>query len=446
MTSVMLQARLWLAPKIRRDFEAAQRRRVLADEELDAFQFAALQSIWADAVTSVPYYRQSVTTGKAPRTLKDWQDFQSIPVLTRQTIQENPELFMRDSRPPQGFAVTAGSTGTPLRIGIDQSERDLMRIATVASRQPVGYSLDARLFLIWGHAHLLGTGWRGKLNHLRRKLADRILGYCRVDAYRMNPQSCRRYAAQLVRFRPTGLIGYASALDLFARNTASFRDQFRSLGMRFILATSEPPPRTDTFELLEDLFGCPVVQEYGGVEFGPAAFKPPGQPFEVFSDLNYIEADSVGDGESPGQPILLTALYPRYTPLIRYRVGDAVLRPTILPHGHIRSFEGLAGRVHDVVPLSDGDSLHSMSVFHCIHQERDVYNIQMVFHDEGVDLCLVTSEQCDRAGLEARVRSRLRQVHPELAQARFRYVDDLGTNRAGKRRWFVDLRSRPENR
>jgi hypothetical protein len=78
-------------------------------------------------------------------------------------------------------------------------------------------------------------------------------------------------------------------------------------------------------------------------------------------------------------------------------------------------------------------------VFHCVHQER-VHNIQMVLRDDGVDLRLVSPET-DRATMEARIRARLTQVHPALANARFEYLEDLETNRAGKRRWFVDRRT-----
>ena len=35
--------------------------------------------------------------------------------------------------------------------------------------------------------------------------------------------------------------------------------------------------------VLEDLFGCPVVQEYGGVEFGQVAFNVGAGPFNVYS-------------------------------------------------------------------------------------------------------------------------------------------------------------------
>ena len=108
-------------------------------------------------------------------------------------------------------------------------------------------------------------------------------------------------------------------------------------------------------------------------------------------------------------------------------------------HGHVANFDAIAGRLNDVILLDNGDAVHSVAVFHCVHQEQ-VHNIQMVLHDDGVDLCLVSSEP-DRPSMEARIRGRLGQVHPLLANVRFKYLEDLETNRAGKRRWFVDHRT-----
>jgi phenylacetate-CoA ligase len=435
--------RLLLSRKLRRDFRAADARSLPAASARDwaNWQLLAMRQVWADAVADIPHYAQLVAAGRAPREIRTWDDCRAIPVLTRQDIQNQPSAFLRRSGPPEGFSITAGSTGTPLRLGTNQAERDRMRIVKLAAWQEFGYGPSSRLFLIWGHSHLLGTGWKGRFNHARRKLADAVLGYERVDAYRLNRASCVEHAERLLRFRPIGLIGYASALDLFARYTTEFRERFHTLGLRFVLATAEPPPRTDTFPRLEDLFGCPVVQEYGGADFGQVAFKAGATPFEVYSDLNYVECESPDADSLHGHPVLLTTLYPRYVPLIRYRVGDALLVPERLPYGHVLRFDAVAGRLNDVIELGAGDSIHSVSIFHCIHQEAAVQNIQMVLHDDGIDICLISTEG-DKAMLEGRLRRRLSQVHPALARVRFQYVEDLQTTRAGKRRWFVDDRTR----
>lgn len=430
-----------LSPNLRHQSRLAAARQQGAPpspEALAAWQLQRIQHAWADATADVPYYESLVSSGAAPAQIRGWHDVAAIPPLTRQAIQGAPEGFLRRSRKPASMMMTAGSTGTPLRLGMDAAERDLMRIVKLAEWQRLGYHAGAHLFLIWGHSHLLGTGWRRRYLHARRKLADGVLGYLRVDAYRLNRADCEVHARRLLRFRPIGIIGYASVLDLFARYTMAYRDRFRALGIRFVLSTAEAPPRPDTVALIEDHFGCPLVEEYGGAEFGQVAFRAGTAAFQVYGDLNYVECGPPGGADTAGA--LVTSLYDRYLPLIRYRVGDVLAGPELLAHGHVRAFAAVAGRINDVIHLGDGEAIHSLAVFHCIHQEPSVQNIQMVLRDHAIEICLVSSTT-DRPALESRVRQRLAQVHPALAQARFIYAEDVQASRAGKRRWFVDLRT-----
>lgn len=433
-----------LARRVRFHFKQAEARRLaVGNETADACaarQLVALRSVWADAVRDIPYYRNLAQSGRAPRLIESWSDLQDIPVLTRRILQEREREFLRDSGGPQSFMKTAGSTGEPLRIGMNQAERDLMRIVKLAEWQSFGYTPASRLFLIWGHGHLLGTGWRGRINHARRKLTDAFLGYQRVDAYRLDRRSCEAYAEALIKFRPIGLISYGSALDLFARYTAGFRERFRELGLRFVLSTAEAPPRSDSIARLEDLFGSPVVQEYGGAEFGQVAFKRGADPFLVYGDLNYVEGLPPEAGDPGSEPVLVTSLHARYLPLIRYRVGDAISGAHRLSNGHVQSFAAMAGRINDVIEVAPGEFVHSVAVFHCVHQEPAVHGIQMVLSDDGIEIQLVAADG-SRSEMEARIRRRLAQVHPALATATFRYVEDLEPTRAGKRRWYVDRRT-----
>ena len=409
---------------------------------LQGSQLARLREVWADAVADVPYYAALVDRRQAPRELRAWDDVAALPVLTRQILQDQAEAFVRRSGPPASIMKTAGSTGTPIQIGMNQAERDLMRIVKLAAWQEMGYQPESRLFIMWGHVHLLGSGLTRLVTTTKRSVADRMLGYRRVNAYRLSPEICAQFAEQLIAHRPIGFISYASALDLFGRYTLAFRDRFRALGMRFVLATTEPPPRPDTVSMLEDLFGCPVVQEYGGGEFGQVAFKQGAAPFAVYGDLNYVEAEAPPADDPSTSPVLITSLYSRYVPLIRYRIGDSVTEPHALANGHLDRFAAVAGRLNDVIHLPGGQAIHSLSIFHCVHDERSVFNIQMVLRDDGIELRLV-SPAGDHAALEGRIRPRLAKVHPALAQARVTYVADIGATRAGKRRWFIDERTSP---
>jgi phenylacetate-CoA ligase len=433
----------WL-PSARSDFRAASAYREggsrHAAEDIAALQLRTVAAVWADAVRDVPYYRDLAAAGDAPREIASWADFRAIPVLERATVRDNEHRFIRLSGKPDQFMQTAGSTGNPIRFGVRASEGRPQRIVKQAAWIEAGWTLGDEILLIWGHAHLLGTGWRGRVNHLKRKLKDRALGYYRANAYALGREDCLRIARHIVQARPAGIIGYAAALDLFGRHAAPLAAELRRAGVRFVIATAELPPRPDTLDMLKDLFGgCHIVEEFGGVEFGQVAVRFDNGSWRTFPELNILEAADGGDAE--GESLLVTTLYPRYTPFVRYRQGDLVAEPTRLPHGALGGFGRLAGRQADMVVMPDGRSVHSVAFFHCLHQEPSILNIQMALTDAGPAIKLVVRDSAD-AQLECRVRVRLGQVHPALATAPLEYTADLATNAAGKRRWFVDLRTR----
>lgn len=434
-----------IIPAARADFAAAGEYLRIRDRDdagqISTMQFDRVRAIWDDAVADVPFYGRLAAEGKAPRQIKSWDDFHSIPVLDRATIRENQDQFIRRSSPPDQYMQTAGSTGNPIRFGVWRDEGAPQRIVKQATWIECGYRLGDTILLIWGHSHLLGTGWRRWVNHAKRISKDWLIGYHRTNAYTLGPEACRRIARWIVNARPIGVIGYGAALDLFARHAAGLRDELRSTGVRFVISTAEPPPRTDTFDRLRDLFGsCTIVEEFGGVEFGQIGVRCDEKQWRIFPELNILEASRERD-DPEGHRLLVTTLYRRYMPFIRYLQGDVVDGPHRLEHGQLGGFEQLAGRAADMVLMPDGRSVHSVAFFHCTHQEPVVLNIQMVIEDEGPRLKLVVGGTPD-PGFEARIRARLRQVHPVLEAAPLEYVQDLATNVAGKRRWFVDQRTR----
>ena len=67
----------------------------------------------------------------------------------------------------------------------------------------------------------------------------------------------------------------------------------------------------------------------------------------------------------------------------------------------------------------------------------------MVLEDSGPRILLVTRDGLDEQ-LLGRIRHRLGQIAPSLADAQIERADDLVTTRAGKRRWVVDNRRKAE--
>jgi phenylacetate-CoA ligase len=431
-----------LAAHVKSQFKLAEERTAwlssVTEEEVEEMQWNRVQQLWANAVKRVPCYQKLVASGQAPAELKSWSDFSAIPILDRATLQAQQDNFVCDA-PPDQNRMTGGSTGVPVKIGVWKRESDHHRVAKLMLWGKMGYRPSDRLFLIWGHAHLLGTGIQGALNDLLRRLKDRALGYKRVNAYTLSPERCAEIARKLIAFKPVGLIGYASALDYFVRITEKFHRDFARLKLRFVMPAAEVAPRKDSYELLARVFGCPIAEEYAGVEFGQVAMRCDERGFQVFHDLNLVEAVEQ-PGEPAGKRILITSLYDRYTPLFRYAPGDLIAAPERMAHGHVKSFKTVEGRINDSVQLKSGRVLHSVAVFHCVHQEPSVLNVQLVLRDDGMCVQLVVNEKYT-ADCERRIRCRLADVAQELRGVSIHLVPDVTTTRAGKRRWIHDERS-----
>lgn len=428
-------------PGIKKNYQKAREYLGVLDKWDDSLtadiQLSKLQDVWSDAVADVPYYSRIVRDGLAPAQIHTWDDFYSIPELTRDILQDQPEQFVRISGLPDLSRMTGGSTGNPVKFGVWKSEDQIIRFLKLVLWAKVGYVPSDRLFLLWGHSHLLGTGAHRHLNHFVRKVKDLMLGYKRVDVYAMSLELCRQYAEKLCDFGPAGLIGYSAVLDYFVRSLPDRVEKFQNMGLKFVMPCAEPAPQSNSFEMLEHIFRCPVIQEFGGVDFGHVAMKNGKRPFEVFPEHNILELKT----ESLGAAALVTSLYRRYLPLIRYRQGDMLGEFETLPHGHVVRFQTLQGRVNDMLELPAGEYIHSVAFFHCIHQEKSILNIQMILENSGPKILLATTPEYNQA-VEQRIRGRLFQVAPSLGNVVIERVPDVQTTRAGKRRWIVDNRTK----
>ena len=160
--------------------------------------------------------------------------------------------------------------------------------------------------------------------------------------------------AQLNAFRPNYLTGYASSLEVMAREEQAGRLRLRSSGcLQQIVNISEPLPISSR-EWIEDLFGVHVVDHYA---MGECLALSSGCPYYSGSHLNVDLAilevvDESGrpvpDGV-PGSKVLITNLYNRVQPFIRYEVGDVVaMSPRRCPCGSpFPLIQSVAGRASD---------------------------------------------------------------------------------------------------
>lgn len=391
-------------------------------------QLKLLNAAWSRTCAETPRWREAVERGELPAQFGSLDAFtRAVPVMDKDTIRASPSSFASDAKPGELVRMTGGSTSEPIQLPAWQSEYAEARADQWWGRSWWGVHPDQRLFLLWGHAHLLGTGLSGKVKALKRTASDRVLGYHRQSAYDLQPAALRAAAERLQAFGPDYVIGYSVALDRFARELEG-SSGLRQVGVRAVFATAEAFPASDSRERLERLFGCPVTMEYGCVETGPMAYEWPSGGYRVFWRSFLLEAIKGATGR---HRLYVTSLRPRAFPLVRYDLGDEVELGLSAPDHVIGldAFERIIGRCNDRVTLADGAEIHSEVFSHAVRPVAEIKAFQVIAGQAGLRLRVTGDVPAAR---EAEILGRLAKVHPELGRLTIERADELQRTIAGK--------------
>ncbi|MCY4015505.1 MAG: hypothetical protein OXG82_22690 [Gammaproteobacteria bacterium] len=384
-------------------------------EEVGNYQLDRLNHEWAKAVRSIPYYVSLAEKNALPGRFASLREFvEAVPPLTREVLQQRDERYWHDAPRPNHRRTTGGSTASPIQMPAWRREFRHTRLDPWLGRSWFGVSPRDRLFLFWGHSHLLGEGWRGRVNAWVRAGKDRLQNYVRYSAYDMSEPALRKGLERLQRSQPDFVIGYSRYLDELARTAEDWGSPSRALSLKAVIAAAEEFPAPDSRDQIESLFGAPVGMEYGAVETGLIAHSRPEGDYRVFWH-NYL-LEYHGEGR---QEVFVTSLFPRCTPLFRYRLGDHFELGESAEKAadcSVLSFERVVGRSNLAVTLPSGRTLHSESISHIARGQPKVLAYQFLCAPDGVTLRLRIKGPLDDHEV-ASIRRLAGLVDPQLGAA-----------------------------
>jgi len=396
-------------------------------------QVALLNAEWARARETSPRAARLAREHRLPHRFGTIEEYaRRMPPLTKREIQDGAVELRSRGRRPDFYRMTGGSTAAPVRIPAWSSEIRHTNPWAWLGRRRYGITPASRLFLLWGHSHLLGSGWPARVRAMRRALSDRALGYLRFSAYNLAPEALSAGGEALLAFRPDYVVGYSVALDQFARANEHRRAGFRALGLRAVIGTAESFPFPDTGERLADLFGAPVAMEYGAVETAVLAHTVPAGMFEVYWRQHLLEALR----GPAGWRLVVTSLFPRCTPLLRYEIGDLVEPGRALGSAGPDHLVGLAqiervvGRTNAFVRVGEA-LIHSEAFTHAVRGVAGIRAYQVLQEGPRIEVRYLGDEPLAQQAVEG-IRERLGRVHPGLAAIPVLRVDALERTVAGK--------------
>lgn len=404
-----------------------------------AVQLRALNESWSQSLAQSPWARALRAEFDLPPQFESWTAFEAaVPVMGK--AQLRPAIAAGSGEGAEAGIVwraTGGSTAEPFRFPVSAEEQASAALDIWLGRRWLGVDPHDRLFLLWGHAHLLGSGAQGRLNRIKRQLSDRLLGYTRCSAYDLTDVDLNRACDRLLTSRARYVVGYSTALDRFARANADRAPEIARLGLKAVIATAEGFPRSDSRNVIAACFGASVVMEFGAVETGPLAYERPEGGYDVFWARHRLERRG---GEGPGaDELLVTSLYPRALPLMRYALGDLVELASETPtEPPILQMARIVGRCNELLVLPDGATVHSEAFTHSMRDIPGVRAFQVVCPSGSQPWIRYEASAPLSAGSMSEIQRRLGIINQSLINTRFEPVERIVLSVAGKHRMVVD--------
>lgn len=408
----------------------------LSREDMEGLQRDSLQALLEGANCHSPWHAARIRAARIdPRSSRLLADFKALPTMDRADASLHRETLVWREAPGGVFPYsTGGSSGTPLIFFFGRKRQAADAACRFRARRWWGHEVGEREVLLWGAPVELAKA------DAVRTIRDRLFNQLLLNAFDMSTESMDRYLDVIERFQPRCLYGYASSLALLAAHARSRSRRPRLPALRVIFATGEtlyPQQR----QLLGEVFGAPVANEYGCRDGGLIALESPEGQMLVNSEAVILEVlDASGAPAAPGEigEAVVTNLYSEAQPFIRYRTGDLVRQAqgSCIGGRGLQVIGEVMGRQTDFIVCADGKIVHALALIHVLRPIAGIGEFKVIQHAfDRFDLLVkpdldwqsdsvpaIVRRLRDRLGDGVRIDVHLRDEIPVEASGKHRYV------------------------
>lgn len=342
-------------------------------ESVKGFVFERVKEIAVYAFHNVPFYSELYRNyGVNPEKFKTFKDLRSLPVITKEELQNVPLNYRSSKVAGRTLVNTGGSSGKPLEFYVEPNS--------------VGHE--------WAHMHSIWAQVGFKQSHLRivfggRSNVKNVVQYdsarhqINVDLYSGWQSIADTLLKVFYKYNPKYLHGYPSSIFDFVIwldvNKHPLLDVFRQNIHGMLLGSELPSPALR--KVAEQLLGCPSVSWYGHTERSVLAGEQ-GAQGTYYPFITYGFAECLDDGN-----LICTSYYNRASPLIRYDTGDCI-EPDA-NEGLLNSFKISKGRDGEFVIDKLGNKIFLTGLVFGRHHPLFDYSRHIQIHQPKAGIAIV---------------------------------------------------------
>ncbi|WP_039927938.1 phenylacetate--CoA ligase family protein [Alishewanella jeotgali] len=409
----------------------------LSAEDLKKLQNRNLNSFINQVYLQVPYYRQLMQQRNLlPSQISSAEDLVCLPFLTKADIGSHFEQLRAHNASKLKRYNTGGSSGQPLIFLIDKQRVSHDVAAKWRATRWWGVDIGDKEIVAWGSPIELGA--QDKLRLWR----DRLFRSSLIPAFDLTEQKLLQFLVQIQTSKPAMLFGYPSVFYLMAQTAQQQQIDMTQLGIKVVFVTSErlyPYQR----ELIQQVFGAPVANGYGGRDAGFIAHECPAGNMHISAEDIIVEI--IGADEKPvatGQSgeIVVTHLATGAFPFIRYRTGD-IGSLSEQPCSCGRCLPVLAtveGRSTDFVVAANGTKMHGLALIYILRDIPGIAAFKIIQHSLSLTTVqLVWPEGLLPEEVNRRIRTAFNARLGAEVQIEIEQLDEIGPEKSGKFRYVI---------
>ncbi len=339
-----------LKPGSRVKYREVMNAQFYKDEQLKELNWNKTQALVKHAYENVTFYRSRFDEiGFHPSDLKTTRDFENLPPLTRQDVQNHSEeLIARGVAMNQlNKITTGGSTGEPLTV---YHPKNIARVALLW-RMLSWWGLEpgASIATVYRESH----GAKRRMNSIIRWPVP----FIQLNAASYTPDDMENFIQLVNKRGPSIIHGYVGAVDDVASYVLSNKIEVKS--PTAVWVTSAPLSAVQESRI-QQAFGAPVFDQYGSCEvYYMSAECPAKEGLHMFSDVQEIEFLTEDHRPVPSGEhgkIAVTDFDNYAFPLIRYLNGDRGrrLNQKCSCGRSLPLMDKVGGRISDLITLPSG--------------------------------------------------------------------------------------------
>ena len=361
-------------------------------------------------------------------------DIDSFPVVNKKILQDNYNSILVGSPNERGihWTCTSGSTGNPLKIPQNKDKRIRTKADLLYFNDLVGWKLGYRYVFIRSWVKWYDVS----------KLRIFAQNYIRVDVNSFNNDSKEKLRELLKKDKKIKcIIAYSSAINDFISYLEEKKDNYKMFNIKLVMTTSDEL-NDNVKNRIRKMFHCNVVNRISNEEHGMLAMQLNNSDNFLLNTASYYFEILKLDSDKPAKigelgRLVITDLYNKKFPLIRYDIGDLAIAHSVNDDGSVNYLERFDGRSSDIIYTDKNIPITSVTISTHLCTIKNVVKYQLNYSKDKIIVKIVSkkNQKVDKN----EIINAIEELFGNKRKISVLFVDDIPLEKNGKYKVFKHI-------